>query len=65
MRFRGVPGLVLLEIDPARVPSELGWENLEGGVPAESLILWVGELFPHVYGPLPLDAVISVQALAT
>ena len=54
-RFSGVRGLVLLEIDLARVPGEVRWENLEGG----------SELFPHLYGPLPASAVISVQALST
>lgn len=54
-RFHGVPDLVLLEIDPARVAAELRWENLEDG----------SELFPHLYGPLPVDAVISAQALST
>jgi uncharacterized protein (DUF952 family) len=47
--YRGFPGLVLLEIDPELVPGELRWENLEGGT----------ELFPHLYGPLPVEAVLS------
>lgn len=49
-RFRGRTGLVLLEIDPARVGNEIKYENLEGGA----------ELFPHIYGPLNLDAVTRV-----
>lgn len=49
--FRGTPGLVLLLVDPARVKPVLKYENLEGGV----------ELFPHVYGPLNLDAVIGTH----
>lgn len=53
--FSGVRGLMLLEIDLDRVPAEVRWENLEGG----------SELFPHLYGPLPAAAVISVQALST
>jgi uncharacterized protein (DUF952 family) len=54
-RFAGVPGLVLLEIDLDRVGVEVRWENLEGGT----------EPFPHLYGPLPVAAVRSVQTLST
>ena len=50
--FRGRQGLVLLEIDPAQIPSPIVTENLEGGA----------ELFPHIYGPLPLTAVVRVYA---
>jgi uncharacterized protein (DUF952 family) len=49
-RFRGRQDLVLLHIDPARVGCEIRHENREGGE----------QLFPHVYGPIPLDAVMSV-----
>ena len=52
--FRGRHDLVLLTIDPGRLPSELRLvdENLEGG----------SELFPHLYGPLPLAAVSRADA---
>lgn len=43
-------GLLLLAIAPARVEAEIRFENLEGGA----------ELFPHIYGPLNLDAVSAV-----
>ena len=49
--FRGRQGLVLLEINPAQVSSPIVHENLEGGT----------ELFPHLYGPLPLTAVVRVH----
>ena len=39
--------LVLLEIDPERA-GEVRWED--GGA---------GELFPHIYGPLPVAAVVA------
>ena len=45
--------LVLLEIDPERAGAEVRWENLEGGE----------ELFPHLYGPLDIAAVISARRL--
>jgi uncharacterized protein (DUF952 family) len=49
-RFAGRDGLVILEIDPARVPGPVIDENLEG----------VPELFPHIYGDLPM-AVVAVH----
>lgn len=49
---RGVPGLVLLEVDPARADARLVFEDLLGR----------GEAFPHLYGPIPLDAVVAVHA---
>ena len=47
----GRGGLVLLEIDTEFVGPEITWENLEGGA----------NLFPHIYGPLNLDAVVAVH----
>ena len=49
-RFRGRTDLVLLGIDRARVTAAIRDENLEGG----------STLFPHIYGPLNIDAVIDV-----
>jgi uncharacterized protein (DUF952 family) len=49
--FAGKSGLVLLTIDPVLVHAEIRHENLDGG----------DELFPHIYGPLNLDAVIAVK----
>ena len=49
--FRGRHDLVLLEIDAARLICPVVEENLEGGV----------ELFPHIYGPLPVGAVTAVH----
>jgi glutathione S-transferase len=46
--------LVLLLIDREKVHAEIRDENLEGG----------SELFPHIYGPLNLDAVMSVLPFA-
>jgi uncharacterized protein (DUF952 family) len=42
--------LVLLLIDPDKLTAGLVWENLEGGE----------EQYPHIYGPLNLDAVLQV-----
>lgn len=49
--FAGRTGLVLLEIDRSAVPSRIVDENLSGGA----------DLFPHIYGPLPVAAVVSVR----
>ena len=51
--YAGQHGLVLLVIDPVRLTSELRWE------PGADLAT---ELFPHVYGPINLDAVVNVLA---
>jgi uncharacterized protein (DUF952 family) len=48
-RFYGdLTELVLLTIDPVAVPSDIVWEPPAPGV---------DELFPHIYGPLPIAAV--------
>jgi uncharacterized protein (DUF952 family) len=47
--FRGRTDLVVLEIDRSRLTAQVIDENLEGGT----------ELFPHVYGPIPVAAVVG------
>jgi uncharacterized protein (DUF952 family) len=49
-RFRGESDLVLLVIEPARVKAEIRYGTSEGGK----------EPFPHIYGPLNLNAVVKV-----
>ena len=46
-RFAGREDLVLLRINEECVQATVRYENTEGGT----------EPFPHVYGPLPCDAV--------
>jgi hemoglobin len=46
--YRGRADVVLLEIDPTRLTAEVRIENLQGG----------DQRFPHIYGPLPLQAVV-------
>jgi uncharacterized protein (DUF952 family) len=50
--YAGQLGLVLLEVDAARLGDRLKWEESRGGA-----------LFPHLYAPLDLAAVISVMKL--
>ncbi len=52
--FEGKTDLVLFEIDPARLSCRVVDENLEGGA----------ELFPHIYGHLPMSAVIRIRRIA-
>jgi uncharacterized protein (DUF952 family) len=55
--YRGQGGLVLLVIDPSRLTSELKWEPPAEPEPTHAR---ADELFPHIYGPLNLDAVVEV-----
>ena len=48
----GQTGLVLLAVDEARLGPALKREPSRGGA-----------LFPHLYGPLPVDAVLSAHDL--
>lgn len=56
--YKGQSGLVLLVIEPARLSSTLNWEPPSGGTPPPGVL--PGDLFPHVYGPINLDAVVYV-----
>jgi glutathione S-transferase len=51
--YADVDPLLLLHIDESKVGAEVVYEQL-GDAPAA---------FPHIYGPLPLDAVVSVENL--
>jgi len=56
--YAGQSGLILLVIDPGRLSSDLKWEPpFEGLPPAE---VSASDVFPHIYGPVNLDAVIQV-----
>ncbi len=46
--------LLVLHLDPERLDVNVVSEDLEGS----------GELFPHVYGPVPVDAVVRVEPMA-
>ena len=53
--YRGRDDLVLLHIDPALLDSPVRWEP---GVATDPESM----LFPHLYGPLPVCAVLRVTA---
>jgi uncharacterized protein (DUF952 family) len=48
----GQTGLLLLAVAAERLGPALKWEPSRGGA-----------LFPHLYGPLPIEAVVSVHEL--
>jgi uncharacterized protein (DUF952 family) len=58
-RFRGHTGLLLLVVDPARLAHELRYEAPFEGTSADGDD-YRDQRFPHLYGPLNLDAVIDV-----
>ena len=50
--FAGQTGLTMLTVDPEALGADLRWEVSRGGA-----------LFPHLYAPMPLHAVVAVAAL--
>ena len=48
--YSGRTDLLLLWINPSKLGAELRWEPSEG------------DIYPHLYGPLNLDAIIHVSA---
>ncbi|MGC4869558.1 DUF952 domain-containing protein [Micromonospora sp. DT53] len=50
--FTGVTGLTLLSVEEERLGDALRWEPSRGG-----------QLFPHVYGRLPVASVVEARAL--
>lgn len=56
--YTGQRGLVLLMIDPSLLSSDLKWEPPSGGASPPGVPQ--GDLFPHIYGPINLEAVVNV-----
>jgi uncharacterized protein (DUF952 family) len=50
--FSGVDGLMLVAVDLSRLGDTVRWDPARGG-----------QLFPHIYGRLPVGAVLSVATL--
>lgn len=48
--YRGQSDLVVLLIEPARLTAQLKWEESEV----------VSQRYPHIYGPINLEAVVEV-----
>jgi uncharacterized protein (DUF952 family) len=56
--YKGQHSLLLLVIEPERLTSDLKWEPPAEGAPPPGVP--EGSLFPHVYGPINLEAVVRV-----
>jgi uncharacterized protein (DUF952 family) len=50
--FNGVVGLMLVAVDLSRLGDTVRWEPARGG-----------QLFPHIHGHLPVEAVVSIATL--
>ena len=59
--YKGQSGLILVVIEPTLLSSTLKWEAPSGGTPPPGVP--DGELFPHIYGPINLNAVVKVLNL--
>ena len=59
--YEGQSGLILLVIDEALLSSTLKWESPSGGTPPPGVP--EGDSFPHIYGPINLEAVVKVVDL--
>ena len=59
--YKGQTSLALLAIEPARLSSTLKWEGPSGGTPPPGVS--EGDLFPHIYGPIQMEAVVKVVNL--
>ena len=53
--YAGRDDVVVLVVDPDRLGVPVVVEDLSGS----------GQAFPHVYGPIPVDAVVAVEDVAT
>ncbi len=53
--YEGLEGLALIEIDETKLPQPLQWD------PAPPTSAVAGQLFPHLYCPLPKAAVTAVH----
>jgi uncharacterized protein (DUF952 family) len=61
--FAGRTDVVVLAVDPDRLAARGVPVRWEPGVGAHGTEDPAGPWFPHVYGPLPLDAVVAVHDL--
>ncbi len=62
--YKGQTGLIVLVIDPTRLTSRLQWEAPSERVPSPAGVA-ESQKFPHIYGPLNLNAVTKTINLET
>jgi uncharacterized protein (DUF952 family) len=53
--FAGVDEIIVLSIVERRIPGQVKWEMADSVTPPQE--------FPHIYGPLPLDAIEDVSII--
>jgi uncharacterized protein (DUF952 family) len=61
--YMGQQDLLLLMIDPSLLSSELKWELPSDGNPPPGVP--EGDLFPHIYGPINLNAIVKAVDLTS
>ena len=60
--YAGQKNLVLLEVETEQLQASLRWEAPDGLLmPSNTLESSAQQLFPHLYGPLNLEAVVRVH----
>ena len=59
--YKGQTDLLLLMIEPTLLSSDLKWEPPAEGTPPPGVP--EGDLFPHIYGPINLDAIVDTVEL--
>ena len=59
--YKGQSGLIILVIEPTLLSSPLKWEAPSGGTPPPGVP--DGDAFPHIYGPINLNAVVKILDL--
>jgi len=59
--YKGQSDLILLMIDESLLSSTLKWEPPSGGAPPPGVA--EGDMFPHIYGAINLNAVIKAVDL--
>jgi uncharacterized protein (DUF952 family) len=61
--YRSQSELMLLCLDPDRLTSEIRWESPVHPA-SNASVAFASEVFPHIYGPINLDAVQDAIALS-
>ena len=59
--YKGQSRLIVLEIEPSLLSADLKWEPPSGAAPPRGVP--VGDMFPHVYGPINVSAIKKTMEL--
>ena len=61
--YQNQPNLVVLAIDPEQLSAPVKWESPHHPNPESATLEIEKETFPHIYGAINLESVISVKPL--